>query len=299
MAITKSYLPFKIGLLVISVAYFLFTFHGMFTLAWFGEWNLVSGAFSLWLLITDIAATATLPFRVIGSFIAVYGMIAYFIRGSLSRRITFRMLKLILVCEAIYWLGLLASGIGGILPVTPLYFDMLLTSGIPCTIAAIAIPVALFKLITKLNPEKSIKSATKWGLIAGTIYIFVFWLNNSAMWLYTIMGKGIEYLSAYPQNLFSFCFTIVGLFVLALFTYYFAKTIAGASNLQAGQLRVIGGIITALGMYFLVNYLLWIFFEAPWSSWYAWFLGHNLDLWLMTAPLVGIPLIFYHRLRES
>ena len=295
----ESYLTLEIGLLVFSVSYFLFTFHGLFTLAWVGEWNLVSGTFSLWLFITDIAATATLIFRVIGSFMAVSGMIAYFIKRSLSRRIAFRLLKLILVCEAIYWLGLLASGIGGILPVTPFYFDMLLTSGIPCTVAALAIPVALFKLVTNLSSEKPKKNATKWGLIAGATYIFVFWLNNSVMWLYTIMYKGIDYLTAYPQNLFSFCFTIVGLFVLALFASYFAKTTAGASNLQAEKLRVIGTIITALGMYFLVNYLLWIFFPAPWSSWYAWFLGHNLDLWFMTATLVGIPLIYYNRIRES
>ena len=38
-------------------------------------------------------------------------------------------------------------------------------------------------------------------------------------------------------------------------------------------------------MYFLWNYLTWIYFggDAVWSTWYAWFLGHNLDLWMLVA----------------
>ncbi len=29
-----------------------------------------------------------------------------------------------------------------------------------------------------------------------------------------------------------------------------------------------------------------------WSDWYAWFLGHNMELWMMAIPLVGVPLLF-------
>ena len=36
-----------------------------------------------------------------------------------------------------------------------------------------------------------------------------------------------------------------------------------------------------------------------WSTWYAWFLGHNLDLWFLSLPLVGLPLIFIFRRKEE
>jgi hypothetical protein len=289
----RFYSPLKIGFLTVAVAYFLFTFHGMFTLSWVGEWNLAEGFFSVWLLVTDISATATFVFRVVGSLIAVSAVILYFAKKGLSAPIKLKILKWILVCEAIYWLGLLASGIGSLLPVTgPLYFDFLITSGIPCTVAATAIPIALFKLVSNLNPHKPAKEAIKWGLIAGTVYVFVFWLSNTAMWLYTVMYKGTEYLLAYPENLLSFGLTTVGMLALALFTAYFSKKSIGTETLEKLKLRTVGAIIVALGLYFLWNYLTWIFFESPWSAWYAWFLGHNMDLWIMVIPLVGVPLLF-------
>ena len=54
-----------------------------------------------------------------------------------------------------------------------------------------------------------------------------------------------------------------------------------------------GAIITLLGMYFLWNYLTWIYFgnNALWSDWYAWMLGHNMNLWVLAIPLVGLPLL--------
>lgn len=290
----RFYSPLEIGLLIVSLSYFLFTFHGMFTLAWIGEWNITSGSFWIWLLVTDISAAATFIFRLIGSLIAFSAMVTYFVKHGLPAETTLKLLKLILVCEAIYWLGLITSGVGGILPVTgPFYVDLLITTGIPCTVAAIAIPIALFKLVSNLNPKRPMKHAIKWGLIAGTVYIFVFWLTNSAMWIYTVIHKGAEYLIIYPQNLLSFCLTTVALFVLVLYSAFYTKKSSGTDALRLLKLKTVGAIIAALGLYFLWNYLSWIFFGvAEWSSWYAWFLGHNMDLWLMMAPLVGLPLLF-------
>jgi hypothetical protein len=299
----RFYLPLKIGLLIVAVAYFLFTFHGMFTLSWIGEWNLFPGYFSFWLFITDISAAITFIFRLIGSIIAVSAVIAYFVKKGLSAPMTLKLLKWILICEAIYWLGLLTSGVGSILPVggLPFYFDLLITSGIPCSVAATAIPIALFKLVSKLNPNKPAKGAIKWGLIAGTVYIFVFWLNNTAMWLYTVMHKGTEYLTVYPENLLSFGLTTVGMLALALFTAYFSKKSIGTETLEKLNLKTVGANIVALGLYFLWNYLTWIFFGRPelWSDWYAWFLGHNMDLWVMLIPLVGLPLLFERKAEPS
>jgi uncharacterized membrane protein len=167
----------------------------------------------------------------------------------------------------------------------------LITTGIPCLVSSIAIPIALFKLASNLNPDKPAKNAIKWGLIAGTVYVFVFWLNNAGMWITTLLSKGTEYVSAYPENLLSFALTIYGLSVLAIVTAYFMGKSMGTETLEKLELRTMGAIITALGLYFLWNYLTWIFFGG-WSDWYAWFLGHNLDLWMLSLPLVGLPLLF-------
>jgi len=304
MAEPKFYSALKIGLLLVAVAYFFFTFHAMFTISWIGEWEYVTGSVSFWIFITDVAASFTLVFRFIASIIAIATIMFYFAKKGLSASVTLKVLKWILVLEAIYWLGLLVSGVWGVIPVSDTVTDyiltlqfnltLLITTGIPCLISSIAIPVALFKLASKLNPSKPTKDSIKWGLIVGSIYIFVFWLNNTGMWIATIMSKGTEYLTTYPENLLSFASTTIGLLALAVFTAYFAKKSVGTETLEKLKLRTLGAIIVALGLYFLWNYLTWIFFggDSLWSDWYAWFLGHNLDLWMLSLPLVGLPLLF-------
>jgi hypothetical protein len=302
MAEPKFYSPLKIGLLIVSIAYFLFTFHAMFTLSWIGEWTGLSGLASFWIFITDVSTAFGLVFRLIASFIAVAAIIFYFAKKGLSAPTAFKVLKWILVLEAIYWVPLILSGLMGVLPVElagfgtggeGLHFSLvlLITTGIPCLVSSIAIPIALFKLASNLNPNKPAKNAIKWGLIAGTVYIFVFWLSNAGMWITTLLSKGTEYVSAYPENLLSFILTIYGLPVLAIFTAYFMGKSMGTEALEKLELRTMGAIITALGLYFLWNYLTWIFFGG-WSEWYSWFLGHNLDLWMLSLPLVGLPLLF-------
>jgi hypothetical protein len=159
----------------------------------------------------------------------------------------------------------------------------------------------MFKLVFALKPDKPLKAAIKWGLIAGTLYVFVFWINNTCMWIATLMVKGTGYLTAYPENLLSFALTTIGLLALAVFTAYFTKTSIGTETLEKLNLRTIGAIITVLGLYFLWNYLTWIYFGGDhlWSDWYAWFLGHNLDLWMLSLPLVGLPLLFKRRATET
>ena len=302
MAEPKFYSPLKIGLLIVAIAYFLFTFHAMFTLSWIGEWTGLSGLASFWIFITDVSTAFGLVFRLIASFIAVAAIIFYFAKKGLSAPTAFKVLKLILVLEAIYWVPLILSGVMGVLPVElagfgtggeGLHFSLvlLITTGIPCLVSSIAIPIALFKLASNLNPNKPANNAIKWGLIAGTVYIFVFWLNNTGVWIITVMSRGTEYLTAYPENLLSFALTTIGLLALAVFTAYFTSKSVGTETLEELKLRTIGAIMIALGLYFLWNYLTWIFFGG-WSEWYSWFLGHNLDLWMLSLPLVGLPLLF-------
>jgi hypothetical protein len=303
MAEPKFYSPLKIGLLIVAIAYFLFTFHAMFTLAWIGEWESLTGSVSFWIFITDIAASFGLVFRFIASILAVTAIVVYFANKGLLAPTVFKVLRWILVLEALYWVPLIVSGVWGVLPVglssfgetTGLSFNLILfiTTGIPCLVSSIAIPFALFKLASKLKLNKLTADAIKWGLITGTIYVFVLWLNNTGMWITTLLSKGTKYLGAYPENLLSFILTLYGLSALVVFTAYFTgKSIsAGADSFEKFNLRPIGAIIVALGLYFLWNYLTWIFFGG-WSDWYAWFLGHNLDLWMLSLPLVGLPLLF-------
>jgi hypothetical protein len=306
MAEPKFYSPLKIGLLAVSVAYFLFTLHALFTLSWIGEWEyLGGGSASFWIFITDVSAYFGLVFRFIASLIAIVAVILYFAKKGLPESTTVKVFRWILILEALYWVPLFLSGLMGVLPVdlsgfgaTGFSLSLLITTGIPCLVSSIAIPIALFKIASNLTPDKPQKSAIKWGLIAGTAYIFVFWLNNMGMWITTLMSRGTEYLITYPENMVSFASTTLGLLALAVYTAYFTKKSVGTETLEKLKLRTIGAIIVALGLYFLWNYLTWIFFGG-WNDWYAWFLGHNLDLWMLVLPLVGLPLLFKHHTPET
>jgi len=43
-----------------------------------------------------------------------------------------------------------------------------------------------------------------------------------------------------------------------------------------------------------VIYVMWVLFGSVggWGPWYQWFLGHNMDLWVMALPAAGVPLLF-------
>jgi hypothetical protein len=307
---TKTiYFPVKVGLLIVVASYFLFTAHELFTFQWIGEWN-IGGSFSFSILIEDIPATIGLIFRFIGSLIAIASVIFYFSKGLPPTARVFKILRWVLVFEGIYWLGLVttaAVSVRGLLMMgsfNPTILDVLsslMIGAIPSIVESIVLPITLFIFASKLNPNKPVKKAIKWGLITGTIYIIVFWLTNTSMWVATVMQKGTGYLTSYPENLLSFILTTIGLLALAIYTAYFAKKSSGAESLQELNLKTVGAIIIALGMYFLWNYLTWIFFGGNylWSDWYAWFLGHNMDLWMLSLPLLGLPLLFTNRLSKE
>lgn len=179
----RFFTPLKIGLFTVAMSYFLFTLHAMFILSWIGEWEGLPEPIATWIFVTDVFAGFTLTFRFAAGIIAVVALIFFFMKRNLSAPTAFRVLRWILILEGLYWIGLLPSGVWGIMPVNGLLPDlvMLLTTGVPCLVSSIAIPIALFKLASKLKPNKSMVDAIKWGLIAGIIYVFVLWLNNSSM----------------------------------------------------------------------------------------------------------------------
>ncbi len=298
----RKNLPLKIGLLIVTASYFLFTFHAMFTLSWIGEWESMGGPYGFVIFVEDISATIGLIFRFAASIIALAALIAYFAKKNLTKLTAYRLLKLILIFEGIYWLGLIATAgfsvlsLGGIFsgsqPILSI-LDSVLLGAIPTVIEAIVLPIALFILAFKLNPNKPLKGAIKLALVTGTIYVVVFWLINTSIWVGVVMQKGTGYLTTYPEHLVSFLLTSVGLLALTIYTIYFTKKSSKTQTLQELKQRPIGGIILALGTYFLWNYLSWVIFAGDtWNNWYAWFLGHNMDLWMLSLPLVGVPLLF-------
>ncbi len=305
----KFYSPLKIGLFIVVLSFFLFTLHATFTLSWIGEWNRTGGSYSFNIFITDISAFVGLIFRFAASIVAFGAMIFYFAKKDLSKPTAYKILRWILVLEGIYWLALLTTGVTDVQSLISASSHMTLNSllrsfalnSLPSLVESIVPPIALFIFASKLAPDKPVKNAIKWGLITGTIYIFVFWLTNSSMWLLTWEAKGTGYLTSYSENMLSFILTTFGLLALAIYTAYFAKKSMGVETLQDLKLKTIGAIILAFGMYFLWNYLTWIFFGGNylWSTWFAWFLGHNMDLWMLSLPLLGLPLLFADKIHEK
>ena len=298
--------PLKLGLLIVTLSYFLFSLHSLFTLQWIGEWNRFGGGFSFPIFLEDTTSFVGIVFRFIGSLIAIGAVAYYFSRGLPSNQKTYRILKWILVFESFYWISLIpTAGVNVYFVLNRLarysvmgLLNNLAWTTIPSVIESIVPPIALLILASKLSINKSVNKAIKWALISGVIYIVVFWLTNTGEWMLTVWGlngKGTQYITNYPQNMLSFIITVFGLLALAIYTGYFTWKSRGIQTLQDLNLKAVGGIIIALGMYFMWNYLTWIFFggDYVWSSWYAWFLGHNLDLWMLSLPLVGLALLFY------
>lgn len=300
------YSPLKVGVLIVAVAYFLFTFHAMFTLSWIGEWESFSGSLRLIILVEDISAAIGVAARLVASAVALGGVVLYFVRRGLASQKIKKLFRLVVIGEAIYWLGLLATAIltlsstlgftiwrvNGHISTLPIFTSLLIYE-VPLLIESIVLPAVLFKLSHELAPNKPAKTAIKWGLITGTVYVLVFWLTSTAIWASTVLRQGIQYLTAYPENLLSFALTSFGMLALTVYTAYFAKRSIGTENIEKLDIQTIGSIITAVGLFYLWNYLLWIFFgkNETWSYWYLWFLG-NLNLWLLSIPMVGLPLLF-------
>lgn len=259
-------------------------------ISWIGEWE--RSFDPTWILVTDVTAWVFLIFRFIAGILAAAGAILYFIKG-LPKSTAYKLLRVIIVLEGIYWLGLLPSGIWGLLP-SRFGIGLLISTGIPSTIASITIPICLFMLARKLSPDKPPQPAIKWATVAGFFYVVALWLNNSGMWFFTGLVEGWDYIFTTPQYLVSFTVTLAGLLALAVYAGYLAKKSTHAISLDAVSLGGVGAILTALGTYFLWNYLTWIFFGG-WNEWYAWILGHNLDLWMLSLPLAAIPLLLYRR----
>jgi len=288
----KLGLPTRVGLLLAALAYFSFAFYEM-TISSLEDKIVANPTF------TDLPAALGLGFRTVGGFIIVIAIVLYFFKNHLSKPEAIMCARLLVVLEAAYWLSLLPSayvGLGALWYPGIFGLTFLISTGLPCLVQAVLMPIVLVKLFYELSPSRPAKNALKWGLISGTSYLLISWLNNMGMWIYGVFEKGMEYVSLYPVNAYSFIVSVIGLLLLTVYAAYFSKKSFGAKSLGELDLRKIGLIIILFGLYMDVNYMLWLVFGSVggWGSWYAWMLGHNMDQWLLALPLLGLPL-FFHR----
>ncbi len=289
----------KIGLLIVALTWFSFTFYEFIKSAF----NIMKGIF--WIELTDTAGVIGLGFRTVASLIAVITILFFIFRKDLSKSETMMSIRWIVLGEAVCFLSVFPVVIWGLdilanFGLNELGLTFLVGSTIPVLFESVAIPIVLIKLFFSLNPNKPISNVIKWSLISGTVYIFMFWLNNASAWIVAVMAQGIDYVTLYPANIFSFVLTTVGLLALGLYSAYFTKKSISEGQLEKIDLRKVGLIISSLGLYFLVIYVMWLVLGSVggWSDWYAWFLGHNVELWVMTIPLVGVPLLFKKRFEK-
>ncbi|MDR1992869.1 MAG: hypothetical protein LBQ98_05150 [Nitrososphaerota archaeon] len=298
----KNISALKAGLFIVVAGYFFFNLHSLFTLDWIGEWGRIGGGvLSTVIFIQDVSCFIGIIARFIAGIIALGAVVFYLRGGVFSTQKLYRVLRWILLLEAFYWLTLIPTAVT--LAYVAMIFNGVLSgvlstlvwTALPIFVESMVLPFALLILAKRLDYKKPFGSSIKWAWISGVLLIVVFWLTNTSTWMLTVGTKGLNYLIQYPQNLFSFIITAGGLIALALCGVYFARKKGFAKTWSELNLQRTGVIITLLGLFFLWNYLSWIFFGGVyvWSDWYAWFLGHNLDLWMLTLPLFGIPLMLY------
>ncbi|MBC7131314.1 hypothetical protein H5T51_08940, partial [Candidatus Bathyarchaeota archaeon] len=274
-----------LGLFAIATSWFVFTTY------YFGKAT-VGG---IEVPITDIPGFIGLGFRTAAALIAFIAMLFYLFRRNLSSQEALMTFRWILLLEAVYWLTLLPSAYWGLVFEGFGYWRELIivSTGIPCLVEALVIPAALFLLFIKLNPKASVHKHLGWGLTSGALYMLVFWFNYSMQWAAEIMRSGLGFVTIHPANTVSFILTVFGLFALSLYAFSSAWSF-WRDEAKELNLKVLGLIILAFGVYFDINYLMWLLFGSPggWNMWHIFFIHHNADLWMLALPLAGLPLYY-------
>jgi len=286
----------KFGLLIVALTWFSFTGYQFLK----GAFNIFRGYF--WVSLTDTAGALGMGFRTMAGVIAFFTILFFVLRKDLKKPELFMSIRWVLLGEIVFFLSLIPVVLWGLAVVfgiesSAFGLGSFVESTLPVMIEAIGIPIVLGKLFLELNPDKPVRGAIRWGLISGVYVVFVLWINNTGNWIGAVTRSGIEYVTAYPDHILSFGLTSIGLLALALYGVYYIRKSWDAGSLAELDMRGIGVLITGVGLYFLVNYVMWLFLgtDAKWSTWYAWFLGHNLELWMMSLPLVGVPLLFKNK----
>jgi hypothetical protein len=297
MSSAKSSYMIRTGLFLTALSWFAFTFYEFVNAITHVIQPNSDNPVWTWLVLQETGGTVGLGLRTAAGLIAVIACLFYLVKRDLSQLEALMALRLVVIFEASYWLSFLFS-------ISPRGFTdvgALIENNLPIIVQATVLPIVLIILFFHLTPKRASTGGLKWGLISGIVYILVLWLNNAGNWVAAAMIKGMDYLTLYPANLFSFGLTVFGLLLLALYTVYFTKKTIAKHDITQINLRTVGLIITAFGLYFDIVYVMFLSLGAVggWGMWYAWFTGHNLDLWLMALPFAGLPFLFQKKTETS
>ncbi|MFB3889723.1 MAG: hypothetical protein ACE14S_09550 [Candidatus Bathyarchaeia archaeon] len=284
----KSTWAFRIGLFIVVLTWFAFSIYQ----AGKSIFN-----FDPEVAFTDLPGSVGLGFRTVTGFVAVISILFYLVKRPIAPcevKITFRWLVLLQVA---YWVFFLPAAVWGFQYRSLLYTQefFMIEAGIPCLVEGIVMPAVLLVLFFKLGSDKPAQGAIKWGLIAAAANIFVVWFNYTSQWWSEIYLNGTGFLVQSLVYAFEFGLTVVGLLLLAVGAAVYARNSAGATSLSQLNFRKAGLILTALGLYFDILLLLHVLVPAGGSLltvWPTFAIDHNVDLWMATLPVVGLPLVF-------
>ncbi len=292
----KSLWAFKIGLFIVVLTLFIFTIYQ-------------SGKsiynFDPQVAFTDLPGSIGLGFRTVIGFIALVAALFFLVKRDLSpceTKATFRWLVLL---EAAYWLFFLPAGVWGMQYSNPLYSQgfFIIEAGLPCLVEGIVMTTVLVVLFFKLNVNKPLKDAIKWGLISVAAAILVFWFNYTAQWWSEIFLQGTDFLMQYRMYLFEFILTVGGLLLLGVYAAIYAKNSSKAQTLGGLDWRRGGLIVTLFGLYFDIILLLsFLYGDTSGGKLIVWpnFIApHNVDLWMAALPIVGVPMMFLKRRKKA
>lgn len=277
---------FVMGLFLLTLSWFSFTLY-----------NFAVGIMMQVVYFTDVPGSIGLGFRTAASLIALAAVLAHLFKRGFSTLENLMSLRWVIFFEAVYWLTLFPSALWGFQFEAEVFgfpkLPVVISTGITCLAASTVTPAALYALFFKLSPNNSANVKAKWALIVGTIYILVFWFNYSMQWFAEIIRSGFGFVTSHPANTLGFALTFGGLLFLAAYSMNYALKYWKSGGSEHLNLRRVGFIVTFFGLYFDVIFALWLSFGSPtgWSMWHTFFIYHNMDLWLISLPLAGLPLL--------
>ncbi len=279
---------FKVGLFFVALVWFSFTAYQL------GR-ALVNGVDVPY---TDIPGGIGLGLRTAAAFVALVTILFFLAKRDLSPVEVVNTFRWLVLFEAGYFVLFLPAAVWGLQYSSILYSRefFIIEAGLPCLLKATILPTVLVVLFFKLKPNQPAQEAIKWGLIAASASIFALWFDYTAQWWSEIFLQGTGFLSQYPIYAFEFALTAAGLLFLAVYVGIYTKDSSEEKTLAGLNLKKAGLVITALGLYFDIIWLLWLLFgdvsAGRLTVWPTFSVDHNIDLWMATLPLVGVPLLF-------
>lgn len=263
-----------------------------------------------WLIVfysSELGGSVGIIFRWIAAVFALYSATIFLKVGETALPRIKEKVAIAILFEALYYLTYIPTVILGFAyPIaeakrlwyfepSPPWVITFMIAGVSCLAMVAIITPSLFKLRAKIVKGQP-SGVVKWASITGLSYLFVmFWLNYSIAWACTLVHwperaqPGIEILLR-PHNMVSFPLTTVGLLMIALACLKIL-TPAIKGKFSEVNLKHLGMVVLALGLYFLITLILyhaaggyhmepttWMELSSP---------SHNPDFWCVSLIFPG------------